>query len=114
MSQLLELFSPFTWSYVDNFGKEVHGNGRCLSRLDALTKLCKNAGVPLTDEVKEQFGVNEMDAETLKTLQADVQLLKYSNIKTLDMIAETNKIVQEATKPAPPKKKAGRPKKVSK
>jgi len=113
MAEVKDLYSHFAWSYVDNWGKEVHGNGRCTSPLEALTKLCSAANVPMTEEIKERFGVNDSVAslkDVIKRLEADVEVLKAANIKTIELISKTNSIVQEATvnvTPEPPKKKSG-------
>lgn len=122
MVELKDIYSHFSWSYVDNFGMERHGNGRCKSLSDALGKLCKSAGVPYTDEVREKFGVNLADnglEAKLLSMCNDIALLKKSNIATLDMITEQGKIVQDIAKPIkvlevpevvdPTKSKGGRP-----
>ena len=117
MAEIVHLYSQYSWAWIDQFGKEVHGNGRCTSPLEALTTVCKVSNTEVTDELKEKFGVNDSVRslkEEVRRLQADVKLLKESTINILDMTSKTNKAVQEATVktiPEPPKtNKGGRPK----
>ena len=112
MPEIKDLYCHYSWSYVDNFGKEIHGNGRCTSPLNALTKLCKAAMTPVTEELKERFGINNSVAsltEEIKVIKADAEVLKATVLKALELVSATNETVKQATTPEPPKNKGGRP-----
>jgi len=113
MAEVLDLYTNYSWSWVDNFGKETHGNGRCTSPLEALTKVCKASGAPVTEDLKDKFGVND-NVSSLKAevdrLNKEIEVMKQTMLKTLDLVEATNTTVKEATQaPAKPKGKGGRP-----
>ena len=89
MAELLHLTQPWAFSYVDNFGREIHGNGRFNSKMEALIALCKNANIPLTEDVKEDFGVagepDDLSAEVM-FLKEEITKLKQMQVKTFDLV----------------------------
>ena len=118
MTKIKMVQQHYVWAYNDAFGKEVHGNGMCNSKLEAVEKLCKEASIPMTDEIRKQFGVDITEADEalqsqLDQMRADIEFLKQHIAKTLDMIESTNKTIVDNLKPKEEKtekKKPGRPK----
>ena len=115
MPEVLDLYTNYSWSWVDAWGKETHGNGRCTSPLEALTKVCKASGAPVTEELKEKFGVND-NVSSLKAevdrLNKEIHVMKETMVKTLDLVQATNATVKKATERPVAEKakgKGGRP-----
>ena len=107
MAELLHLTQPWAFSYVNNFGKEIHGNGRFNSKLEALEALCRNANIKITDEIKEQFGVGSFDealSAELDRIKDELSRLKVMQVKTYDLANEKQETVVEKT-PSKPKAK---------
>jgi len=107
MAELLHLTQPWAFAYVDNHGKEVHGNGRFNSKMEALIALCKNANLPLTEEVKEDFGVagepDDLSAEVMY-LKEELTKLKEMQLKTFDLASEKQKTEGKKTPAKQPSK----------
>lgn len=100
MTELLHLTTNYSFAYLNNHGKEVHGTGRFNSKLEALEQLCQNSGTIITDDLKEQYGVGksaEAVCEAVTLLQSEVEKLKAMQITTYDLIQNKQETEGEKT-----------------
>ncbi len=110
MTELLHLTTNYSFAYLNNHGKEVHGTGRFNSKLEALEQLCSNSNTIITDDLKERFGVGksaEAVCEAVTLLQSEVEKLKAMQITTYDLIQNKQVTTPEKT---PAKQNAKGPK----